>query len=555
MTKSARFKTLLERGYFPEELPPPFHTRDLGKYRAAIFKAWNALGSTAYPSAIPAIYSNTSIRSVRRNLAIVNPVPQLFLSHLIAEHWATIRRHISKNTYSIEIPEIQSQRDRAIPKPDFALIAIREIELSATFDHALVSDVSRFYSTLYTHAIPWALHEKDWCKRNLHSSSYNTTLGNRLDVAVRKGQDNQTIGIPTGPDTSRILSEIIGVAIDNYLHQNLGIDRTRAFRNIDDWYIGFNNAGEAEDCIATLATGCRTFELELNAEKTRTLHASIRIGNTWPAELRASRVNTARGLEHYFVKAFQFANDFPRDNVLDFAIKRTRGFTVRQEDWAIYESFLLKAARANATVIPAVVQILVSYNFSKYRLGRDRIGKLIEDLIAKNAPLAHHAEVAWALFLAKGLRIRVSRNAARAVSGLENAICALLALDLRARGLVQPPLDTGLWQLSMTGPGLLSHMWLLAYEADLKGWLRGSSAKFVDNDKYFSILKQRRISFYDEMRNVLHIKRQKPSRRLPPLLTFEPRVPLTSTYNASDIDLLSHSSLTSDEYSPDTNTS
>ena len=140
--------------------------------------------------------------------------------------------------------------------------------MSAKFEHALVSDVSRFYSTLYTHAIPWALHGKDWCKRNLHSSSFNTSLGNRLDVAVRKGQDNQTIGIPVGPDTSRILAEIIGVSIDQYVRENLGIDQTRAFRNIDDWYIGFDNAGEAEDAIATLATGCRTFELELNADKT-----------------------------------------------------------------------------------------------------------------------------------------------------------------------------------------------------------------------------------------------------------------------------------------------
>jgi hypothetical protein len=102
--------------------------------------------------------------------------------------------------------------------------------------------------------------------RNTHS--FNTSLGNRLDVAVRKGQDNQTLGIPVGPDTSRILAEIIGVSIDQYVRENLGIDQTRAFRNIDDWYIGFDNAGEAEDAIATLATGCRMFELELNADKT-----------------------------------------------------------------------------------------------------------------------------------------------------------------------------------------------------------------------------------------------------------------------------------------------
>jgi hypothetical protein len=191
----------------------------------------------------------------------------------------------------------------------------------------------------------------------------------------------------------------------------------------------------------------------------------------------------------------------------------TRQFRITHADWHTYESFLLKAARANATVIPAVVQILVSYNANGYDLGRDRVTKLVEDLIGKNAPLAHHAEVAWALFLAKGLRVSISRKSTQAVSGLENSVCALLILDLRARNLIQGPLDTALWELSMTGQGLLSHMWLLAYEADLKGWLTGSAANFVENDRYFSILKRRRISFYDVRRNVLHIRKERPTKR------------------------------------------
>ena len=53
-------------------------------------------------------------------------------------------------------------------------------------------------------------------------------------------------------------------------------------------------------------------------------------------------------------------------------------------------------------------------------------------------------------------------------------------------------------------------MWLLAYEADLKGWLNGIPRNFVDNDSYFNILKSKKISFYDVNRNVTHIQKQKP---------------------------------------------
>jgi hypothetical protein len=524
MNKSERFRILLTRGYFPEELPPPLHTDDFGRYRQYVSRSWDAVGSD-YPSSTAEVYSVPRIRQFRRSLSIVNPIAQLYLSQIIAEHWVEIRRHLRKSRYSADIPEIEDDKDRAVAAPDFALLTLRRIEISAAFDHALVSDISRFYGTLYTHAIPWALHGKEWCKRNLNSRPYRQKLGAQLDVAVRKGQDNQTIGIPIGPDTSRILSEIIGASIDEHVQAQLKLDRSRAFRYVDDWYIGFDNAGQAEDAISTIATGCRIFELELNAEKTRTLHASSGIDDIWATELREHRfrggtVTQARSLEHYFMKAFNFANTNPDQNILDYAIKRTGSIVVMKENWRIYESFLLKAARANATVMPIVVQILVSYNYNQYTLGRERIAAFIEDVINKKAPLGYHSEVAWALFLAKGLRLSISAKAARAISELENSVTALVALDLQRSGLIQGILDTELWRISMTPSGLRSHMWLFAYEADLKGWLKGTPENFVNEDRHFSVLKQRGVSFYDTRRNVKHIKRRQPRKPSTSLLEF-----------------------------------
>ena len=54
---------------------------------------------------------------------------------------------------------------------------------------------------------------------------------------------------------------------------------------MDDWYIGFENAGQAEDAIATIAMACRNFELELNSEKTRTLHAASETDTIWATDL------------------------------------------------------------------------------------------------------------------------------------------------------------------------------------------------------------------------------------------------------------------------------
>jgi hypothetical protein len=301
MKKTERFKTLLENGYLPEELPPPFNTNNLAKYRESIAKNWEAIPNE-YPKSIGETYSYPRLKHQRRYLAIPNPISQLFLSKLIADEWKEIRDHLKTSKYSVAIPEIEIGKPRAISKPNFEHINMRQNEISANYDHGLVSDVSRFYGTLYTHAVPWALHKKSWCKRNLHSPAYERSLGARIDKAVRKGQDNQTIGIPVGPDTSRIISEIVGVAIDQNVQESLKLDKNRAFRHIDDWHIGFDSAGEAEDAIANLATACRNFELELNAEKTRTFNATSFMNNIWPTELREYRFEKKKIWSRYVTR-------------------------------------------------------------------------------------------------------------------------------------------------------------------------------------------------------------------------------------------------------------
>jgi hypothetical protein len=435
------------------------------------------------------------------------------LAKLVADNWIAIAKEIAEN-YSAEPLRISEEGARAVSKPDFELVRLKHLEVTARFDYVLVADISRFYGTLYTHAIPWAIHSKTWCKAHLRTAIYRASLGDKLDFAVRRGNDDQTLGIAVGPDTSRILSEIVATAVDKVLKQKLGLAADRAIRHVDDWYIGFDTLGEAEEARAILAAACRDFQLEIHPEKTRCVHVAREAASPWPTALRSIVVGDKggaqrRSLEHYFSEAFHFARMYPTENVLLYAVSRSRQVKVQPENWHIYETYLLKAARANATTLPAIVQILASYNASGYNLGKDRIGKLIGDLIRTGAPMAFHAEVAWALFLAKVLSIRLPVASLAPVSGLESATCALLALDLRSRQLIDGQLDVSLWQQSMAGPGLTSNMWLLAYEADVKGWLT-PAAPFVENDPYFRELKSRGISFYNTSRNVKHIKKAKP---------------------------------------------
>lgn len=512
MSKSNRLRTLLANGYFPEELPPPFTTQNFAKFRAVIGTAWAALPQP-YPRTSAELYSGPRQHGWRRDFSIVNPIAQYNLAKLVADEWVTIEKSL-ENSYSAEVLKIGDGGGRAVPKPDFELVRLRHVEITAQYNYVLIADISRFYGTLYTHAIPWALHSRAWCKANLHNVHYKASLGERLDKAVRRGNEDQTLGIPVGPDTSRLLSEIVAVAVDKMLKDKLDLTSDRAVRHVDDWYIGFDTLGEAEAAMAVLASSCRDFQLEIHPEKTRCIHVPRETVPEWPMALRSIRFATKSAqqrssIEHFFSQAFHYAEIHKKDNVLSYAVSRTRNIKVQPENWHTYETYLLKAARANTTTLPAIVQILTSYNSSGFKLGLDRIGKLITDLVRNGAPMAFHAEVAWALFLAKALAIRLPAAALLPVTELESSACALVALDLRSRNLIDGELDTGLWQQSINEAGLTSSMWLLAYEAELKGWL-ASANPYVANHPYFGELLKRKVTFYDTKRNVKHIAKSKP---------------------------------------------
>lgn len=411
--------------------------------------------------------------------------------------------------------------------------------MSASYDHVLAVDISRFYGTLYTHAIPWALHTKAWSKSALNTPAYNASLGAKLDKAVRKGQDNQTLGIPVGPDTSRIIAEIVGAALDRELTERKQFKPAQAYRFVDDWFVGFDQRGEAEDSISAFAAVCRGYELELNTEKTGVVSNTARVDSVWVADLRehdfgSSVARQGRMIEQFATKAFDFAERFPSASVLDYAVKRTRGMTVEKENWETYETFLLHAVRASNGVLPTVVQILTNYRFAGYVVDASRCRKLVVDIVRRHAQVGHQAEVAWALFLCKALAIPIPTEIAGIVSKVESSVCALLALDLEARGQCEVPLDKSLWLQSMTADGLRSARWLLAYEADLKGWLNPVGPSHVDASPYFRELKARRISFYDTKSNVSKIAAVAPATVMPPMPAAVVPVELSNEHADAD---------------------
>jgi hypothetical protein len=109
-------------------------------------------------------------------------------------------------------------KGRAIaPKEDLNRQPFHRARRSIGSRYLLKTDIARFYPSIYTHSIPWALHGKDAARKD---KEYKL-LGNRLDLWMRETQDKQTGGIPIGPDTSFVVGEVIASAIDLRLKERI----------------------------------------------------------------------------------------------------------------------------------------------------------------------------------------------------------------------------------------------------------------------------------------------------------------------------------------------
>lgn len=104
----------------------------------------------------------------------------------------------------------------------------------------------------------------------------------------RNLQDGQTIDLPVGPDTSRLLAEVVASGTDELLRERLKISGRDASRYIDDYTISTPDGQAGENLIAALRQPAAQFELELNSEKSEVISTAVRHDVGWKQAVRAT---------------------------------------------------------------------------------------------------------------------------------------------------------------------------------------------------------------------------------------------------------------------------
>ena len=177
--------------------------------------------------------------------------------------------------------------------------------------------------------------------------------------------------------------------------------------------------------------------------------------------------------------------------------------TIQNENWVLFQHLMLQCATSEPGTLPFVIDQLKYYAVFGRSLDRTTLGEALSSIILNHAPLGHGSEVAWALWGAVLFEIPLESNAVSKLANVEDSVVALLALDANSLSLLGASFTSPLWAALMTESELIGDQWLLAYEANVQGWLSGMGGKDnVSAISAFKFLKDEGVHFYDRRRRI-----------------------------------------------------
>jgi hypothetical protein len=359
---------LLKTAYLPEELPPTVTSGEYSDFCRRNYKMVRAQKDQLIKLATN-YDTYTAPRNVpgRRALAVVHPLAQLGVSLLITERRREIKSILQKSGTSLYNVSEAALTGRAFAGLDFHKRRSLAAKLHSKKAVILQADISRFFYTAYTHSIPWAVLGKEKAKELLRTNrkKLNAHWSSKIDEALQSCQSRETFGIPVGPDTSRVLAEILLSGVESDKELSKFLQEGNAFRLLDDFSIGFDTEAEARQALRAIRQALWKYNLQLNEEKTRILTSPLIFREKWkldfdkaplsqidpeqqlrdieyivdlalnacfetrtgtPAQWACRRLSRAKVLKSLLDSMFRLARDFPSciSHVVSFLINNQR---------------------------------------------------------------------------------------------------------------------------------------------------------------------------------------------------------------------------------------
>lgn len=287
--QQARNFLLKEESYFNFDLPAYFNFSRLIKILSKQLKGKNLsnfysinsdnkpLKPEYFEEVNYKLLSNKNGQYAWRPFQLIHPALYVSLVDKITEknHWNAIIKKFKefKQKTKIECVSLPIQsKTKASDKEEqvgqwWQEVEQKSVELSLDYAYLYQTDITDCYSSIYTHSVAWALHDREIVK---NTERFNMNLiGNIIDKHLRQMSYGQTNGIPQGSVLMDFIAEIVLGYADKLLAAKIeNIEEYKIIRYRDDYRIFVNNPQDAEEIIKNLTEVLIDLGLKLNDEKT-----------------------------------------------------------------------------------------------------------------------------------------------------------------------------------------------------------------------------------------------------------------------------------------------
>lgn len=498
---------LMRTAYLPAELPPIITTKSFSQFCRDDYATLKAqMGALTRQSTQYVNFSIPRTNGNRRLLALVHPKAQIATCLALCNNRSEIKRLLCDNGVSLYDTSEDIKRDKAFKGLDFKEARTRKAKLSSDYKYVVQADVSRFFYTIYTHSLPWAVLGKSKAKQLLAERRLHRHWSSQLDFAMQAGQSRETFGIPVGPDTSRVLAEILLAGVEHEPELQPYLIGDRSFRLMDDFFIGANDEAEGMSILGALRRALDNYNLHLNEEKSGVVRSYKLFTERWKLDfetLTVSDINPAdqgRDIERLIEFSLHCCDESASALPATWACRRLLSLKNIEENFSTILVALLRLARDFPFCTSHVAEFLIN-NQKRCRSPEfsGRIKRWVTTMLDTHLKHRDDFEVAWCLVVCGVLKLQLDDKDLAAADARPNSIIFSIMGLLIQKGLLKTNLAKWGWRAEAKQNGVNSNNWLFVYEAVQRKWTTDRElVAAVKNDDVLGKMFSKDVSFLDD---------------------------------------------------------
>ncbi len=366
-------------------------------------------------------YRTNRFNNVTRLMHIPHPLPYARLCQCISENWAKLS-HICENCNSLLKPTEHNNRRLIMGEyEDFERVLVMDsekfrdrrvrLEISMGQSYRVEADISSYFPSIYTHSIPWALVGKKKAKSNRKSDKWY----NKLDKFQRDLKRSETQGVPVGPATSHIISEIILYKIDEALRK----EDYQFTRYVDDYKCYCDTREKAEKFILSLERELRKYLLNLNPRKVLIEELPLGLQDQWVTVLRNGLLSkqkpSPRDIMNFLDSAIDLQKQYPEANILKYATRALANSKKFDKNSAsFFLEYLIVIAFHKPSVLPILCQVAKEYSVDS--------DLKIDSVLKQSIKFRRSDAICWSLYFIGICGRKVSDDFAKDIVEIEDCM-------------------------------------------------------------------------------------------------------------------------------------